>query len=159
MVADRSSGPSVKIVLISLDRQLEAAVDTARMRLAKALPGLELSFHAAIDWGKDQKALDACNTAIAEADFIVASMLFMNDHIEAVLPALRARQGECDALMGCLSAGDIVKLTHLDRFRMDRPQSGPLAMLKKLRGSSDKAKAGAQQMKMLRQIPKILKFI
>ncbi len=159
MVADRSSGPSVKVVLISLDRQLEAAVDTARMRLKRAMPGLDLSFHAAIDWAKNRDALEACKTAISEADYIVASMLFMNDHIEAVLPALQARQDDCDALLGCLSAGDIVKLTRLDRFRMDRPQTGPLAMLKKLRGSSDKAKAGAQQMKMLRQIPKILKFI
>ncbi|MCR9270326.1 MAG: magnesium chelatase subunit H [Hyphomonadaceae bacterium] len=159
MVGKHASAPSVKVVLISLDRQLEAAVSKARARLAQAMPGLTLTFHAAIDWDKNPESLEACKTAIGEADFIVASMLFMNNHIDAILPALKARREHCDAILGCLSAADIVKLTRLDRFRMDKPQSGPIAMLKKLRGSSDKAKAGAQQMKMLRQVPKILKFI
>lgn len=159
MVARSSSAPSVNVVLISLDRQLESAVGAARTRLQKALPGLTLSFHAAVDWDKNPAALEACKTAIAEADFIVASMLFMTNHIDAVLPDLQARREDCDAILGCLSATEIVKLTRLDRFRMDKPQSGPIALLKRLRGSSDKAKAGANQMKMLRQVPKILKFI
>ncbi|MEL6324117.1 MAG: magnesium chelatase subunit H, partial [Pseudomonadota bacterium] len=47
----------------------------------------------------------------------------------------------------------------LGRFRMDKPESGPIALLKRLRGSSDKAKAGANQAKMLRRLPKLLKFI
>ncbi|MEO1188562.1 MAG: DUF3479 domain-containing protein, partial [Pseudomonadota bacterium] len=159
MAADRSSSPAVNVVLISLDRQLEAAAEKAKRRLQKAIPGLSLSFHAAVDWDKDPKALAACKSAIGEADLVVASMLFMTNHIDAILPDLQARRENCDAMLGCLSAGEVVKLTRLDRFRMDRPQSGPIALLKKLRGSSDKAKAGANQMKMLRQVPKILKFI
>ncbi|MEE2929953.1 MAG: magnesium chelatase subunit H, partial [Pseudomonadota bacterium] len=86
-------------------------------------------------------------------------MLFMSHQIDAILPNLQARRESCDAILGCLSAAEVVKLTRLDRFRMDRPQSGPIALLKRLRGSSDKAKAGANQMKMLRQVPKILKYI
>lgn len=159
MAADRSSSPVVNVVLISLDRQLEAAAEKAKRRLQRAIPGLSLSFHAAVDWDKDPKALAACKSAIGEADLVVASMLFMTNHIDAILPDLQARRENCDAMLGCLSAGEVVKLTRLDRFRMDRPQSGPIALLKKLRGSSDKAKAGANQMKMLRQVPKILKFI
>lgn len=151
--------PSVKVVLISLDRQLEAAAAKATIRLQKAIPGLTLSFHAAVDWDREAGALEACKAAIDEADIIVASMLFMSHQIDAILPNLQARREHCDAILGCLSAAEVVKLTRLDRFRMDRPQSGPIALLKRLRGSSDKAKAGANQMKMLRQVPKILKYI
>ncbi len=158
MAADRQH-PSVKVVLISLDRQLEAAASKAALRLKKAIPGLTLSFHAAVDWDREAGALDACKAAIDEADIIVASMLFMSHQIDAILPNLQARRESCDAILGCLSAAEVVKLTRLDRFRMDRPQSGPIALLKRLRGSSDKAKAGANQMKMLRQVPKILKYI
>lgn len=158
MAADRQH-PSVKVVLISLDRQLEAAASKAALRLKKAMPGLTLSFHAAVDWDREAGALDACKAAIDEADIIVASMLFMSHQIDAILPNLQARRESCDAILGCLSAAEVVKLTRLDRFRMDRPQSGPIALLKRLRGSSDKAKAGANQMKMLRQVPKILKYI
>ena len=151
--------PTVKVVLISLDRQLEAAASKANARLQKAIPGLTMSFHAAVDWDREAGALEACKSAIDEADIIVASMLFMSHQIDAILPNLQARRESCDAILGCLSAAEVVKLTRLDRFRMDRPQSGPIALLKRLRGSSDKAKAGANQMKMLRQVPKILKYI
>ncbi|MEO1476001.1 MAG: magnesium chelatase subunit H [Pseudomonadota bacterium] len=149
----------VRVVLISLDRQLEKAVDRARLRLRATYPGLELSFHAAVDWNRDEASLQRCKDDIAEADFVVASMLFMEDHIQAVLPDLLARREDCDAIAGCLSAAEVVKLTRLGRFRMDKPESGPIAMLKKLRGSSDKTKAGAHQMKMLRRLPKLLKFV
>ncbi|MEO1305209.1 MAG: cobaltochelatase subunit CobN, partial [Pseudomonadota bacterium] len=158
MVAN-GAHPPVKVVLISLDRQLEAATAKARVRLQQAIPGLSLSFHAAVDWDREPGALDACKAAIDEADLIVASMLFMSHQIDAILPHLQARREQCDAIVGCLSAAEVVKLTRLDRFSMDRPTSGPIALLKKLRGSSDKAKAGANQMKMLRQVPKILKYI
>lgn len=150
---------SIKVVLISLDRQLAAAVESASLKLRKAMPGLELSFHAAVEWDKDPAHLSACKDAIGEADIIVASMLFLDDHIKAVLGDLQARQEHCDAILGCMSATEVVTLTRLDRFQMDKPQTGPIALLKRLRGSSDKAKSGAKQMKMLRQLPKILKFI
>ena len=60
-----------------------------------------------------------------------------------------------------------MKLTRMGKFRMDAPASGPMAMLKRLRGkpeakseaSGARASAGAQQMKMLRRLPKILRFI
>jgi len=151
--------PTVRVALISLDSHLSGAVDRARAALKKDLPGLELSFHAASDWSRDPASLENCKADIAEADFVVASMLFMEDHIKAVLPALEARREHCDAMVGCLSAADVVKLTRLDRFRMDKPTSGPIALLKRLRGSKDKAKAGASQIKMLRRVPKLLKFI
>ncbi len=149
----------VKVVLISLDAHLSSAVDRASALLRKTLPGLELTFHAASDWDRDPASLEECKAKIASADFVVASMLFMENHIQAILPALQARRDNCDAMVGCLSAGEIVKMTSLGRFQMDKPETGALAFLKRLRGSKEKAKAGAHQMKMLRRLPKILKFV
>ncbi|MEO1135349.1 MAG: DUF3479 domain-containing protein, partial [Pseudomonadota bacterium] len=149
----------VRVTLISLDSHLSNAVDRARALLRKSLPGLELTFHAASDWDRDPAALEACKANIEKADFVVASMLFMENHIEAILPALQARRDQCDAMIGCLSASEVVKMTSIGRFQMDKPETGPLALLKRLRGSKEKAKAGAHQMKMLRRLPKLLKFI
>ena len=56
-------------------------------------------------------------------------------------------------------------MTRMGKFSMDGTSGGPLALLKRLRGGSgDNARkqggsAGAQQMKMLRRIPKFLRFI
>ena len=149
----------IRVAMISLDSHLAGAVDRARAALRKELPGLDLSLHVAADWSRDGRALERCKAAIAEADIVIASMLFMEDQVKAILPALKARREHCDAMVGCLSDADIVKTTRLGRFRMDKPQSGPIALLKRLRGSKDKASAGAHQMKMLRNIPKLLKFI
>jgi magnesium chelatase subunit H len=45
-------------------------------------------------------------------------------------------------------------------FDMEKPASGPMALLKKLRGNKEKtATGGAAQMKMLRRIPQMLRFI
>lgn len=60
-----------------------------------------------------------------------------------------------------MSSGDAMKMTKIGAFRMDAPQTGPLALLKKLRGSNKggSASSGEGQMKMLRRLPKLLRFI
>jgi magnesium chelatase subunit H len=78
-----------------------------------------------------------------------------------VLPALQARREHCDAMICAMSAAEVMKLTRMGRFSMDGEEKGPVALLKRLRGKNGKAKssAGAQQMTVLRQLPKILRFI
>ena len=150
----------VRVVIITLDSHIAGAVARARRELAEELPGLTLSFHAATDWNDDPTALEACKKDIARGDIIFANMLFMEDHIQAVLPDLTERRESCDAMIGALCAGEVIRLTRLGNFRMDAPQKGPLALLKRLRGSKkSQASSGANQMKMLRRLPKILRFI
>lgn len=149
----------MRVVLISLDSHLSGAVEAARRALKKAAPSVDLEFHAASDWARDPGSLAACKASIARGDIIIASMLFMDEHIRAVLPDLEARREHCDAMIGALSAAEVVKLTRLGGFHMDKPTSGPIALLKRLRGKAANGSSGAGQMKMLRQVPKFLKFI
>jgi magnesium chelatase subunit H len=152
----------VRVVIVTLDSHLAGAVERARAALGGELPGLELSLHAAAEWSEDGAALARCHQAIAAADIIVATMLFMEDHIQAVLPAIAARAAHCDAVVGCLSAGEVMRQTRLGRFRLDGSDRGPLALLKRLRGAKkgkEGGSAGAQQMAMLRRLPQILRFI
>jgi magnesium chelatase subunit H len=59
-----------------------------------------------------------------------------------------------------MSAAEVTKLTRMGRFDMDKPATGPLALLKRLRGQKGQAASGgAQQMKMLRRIPQLLRWI
>jgi magnesium chelatase subunit H len=155
--AAERAGP--RFVIVTLDNHLAGAVDRARRTLARDIPGLDLAFHAAADWN-DPAALKSCLDSIAKADIIVATMLFMEEHAEAVLPAIRARRDSCDAVLGCMSAPEIVKLTRLGRFNMDGTKRGALDFLKRLRGSSKASDTGGEkQLAMLRRIPKILRFI
>ena len=153
----------VRIVIVTLDNHLAGATERANQRLRKEAPGLSLHLHSASEWGDDPAALERCHADIAQGDIIIATMLFMEDHIQAVLPALQARRDHCDAMIGCMSAGEVIRLTRIGQFTMDGSSRGPLALLKKLRGNksneSGNSSSGARQLKMLRRIPKILRFI
>ena len=151
---------AVRVVIVTLDGHLAGATERARSELRRDLPGLELALHAASDWQADANALQRCRDDIARGDIIIATMLFMEDHIKPVLADLQRRRDDCDAMVGCMSAGEVIRLTRLGGFRMDGSQGGPLAMLKKLRGSKKPgASSGAKQMAMLRRLPRILRFI
>ncbi len=160
--------PEVRVTIVTLDRHLNAAADRARRQLAASVPGLSLNLHAAADWDHDAGSLEACKADIAESNIIVASMLFMEPHVEPILPALEARRDHCDAMVGCMSAAEVVRLTRLGGFDMSAPQTGPLALLKRLRGRSKPGSdgsrpgqktQGSKQMAMLRRLPRILRFI
>ena len=115
--------------------------------------------HAADEWSGNQAALAACHADIASADIVIATMLFLEDHIQAVLPALTARRDRCDAMICMLSAGEVVKLTRVGKFNMSAEATGAIAWLKRMRGKSGNGSNARGQMKMLRQIPKLLRFI
>jgi magnesium chelatase subunit H len=151
----------IRVVIVTMDTHLATATSRARTKLAKQYPGLSLTLHAASEWSSHPKALERCLADIAKGDIVIATMLFLEDHFLPILPALEAKRDNCDALVCAMSASEVVKLTKLGKFDMSKPASGPMAMLKKLRGDKkDKAATGgAQQMKMLRRIPQMLKFI
>ncbi|MFP4496264.1 MAG: DUF3479 domain-containing protein, partial [Halochromatium sp.] len=122
----------VNVVIVTLDSHLAGAVERARPALKQQLPGLNLTLHAAAEWDDNKDGLERCGgTArdddlcgrchangecklqrcradISKADIVVTTMLFMEDHIKAVLPALQARRDHCDAMVGCMSAGEVM---------------------------------------------------
>ncbi|MBM3361312.1 MAG: magnesium chelatase subunit H [Betaproteobacteria bacterium] len=160
--------PTIRVVLVTMDSHLASAAERAVLRLKRSLPGLQMQVHAASEWGADSEALARCQSDIALGDIVIVTMLFMEEHFLPVMPALRARREHCDAMVCLMSAGEVSKLTRMGRFDMQAPSSGPMELLKKLRGKSaqaadmsaeEKTSAGERQMKMLRRLPKILRFI
>ncbi|MFK7942772.1 MAG: magnesium chelatase subunit H [Paracoccaceae bacterium] len=155
-----ADAPPVRVVIVTLDSHLAAPVARAEADLRRDIPGLELGLHVAAEWGSNPKALERCKADIAKADVIIATMLFLDDHIQAVLPDLQARAPHCDVIVGCMAAGEVIKLTRMGKFNMGAKESGAIALLKRLRGSGKKKQSsGAHQMKMLKRLPKILKYI
>jgi len=154
----------VRVVIVTMDTHLASATERARQTLQREMPGLVFSSHAAAEWAGQPALLQRCLEHIAAADIVIVTMLFMEEHFLPVLPALQARREHCDAMICAMSAAEVTKLTRMGRFDMAKPASGPLALLKRLRGQHGQGKGvaatgGAQQMKMLRRIPQFLRFI
>ena len=150
----------LRVTIVTMDTHLASATDRARHSLSRELPGLHVSLHAASEFANNDAAIARCKADIAQADIVVAGMLFLEDHFLPILPALRERRDHCDAMICMASASEVVQLTRLGNFDMGKPASGPMALLKKLRGKKEKnSTGGAAQLKMLRRIPQMLRFI
>jgi magnesium chelatase subunit H len=151
---------TVKVVIVTLDHHLASAVQRVNASLQRAIPGFTLALHAASDWGARPDSLKACISDLETADVVVANMLFMEDHLNAVMPTLQAQRESYKALAIFMSAGEAIKLTRVGKFDMGAKQNGFMAMLKKLKGSSaEKSSSGERQMAMLKRVPQILRFI
>ncbi len=161
-----SAARPIRVVVVTMDSHLSGAAARAERALQRECPGLSLAVHAADEWESDKAALTACIDDIGQGDVVIATMLFLEDHIRAVQPALAARRDACDAMLCCMSATEVTRLTRLGRFDMAQEATGALAMLKKLRGGKKGAAGtngvgsdGRAQMRMLRRLPKLMKFI
>lgn len=158
--ASAAATTPIRVVVVTMDTHLASSTQRAHAALMREIPGLHLSMHAASEYAGNDAAIARCKADIARADIVVAGMLFLEDHFLPILEDLRARREHCDAMICMMSASEVVKLTRLGKFDMDKPASGPMALLKKLRGNKEKAATGgAAQMKMLRRIPQMLRFI
>ena len=151
---------AIKVVIVTMDTHLASSVNRARHTLGREFPGLSISLHAASEYAGNDALIARCKADIAQADIVVAGMLFLEDHFLPILDELRQRRMHCDAMICMASATEVTQLTRLGQFDMAKPASGPMALLKKLRGSKEKAATGgAAQMKMLRRLPQMLRFI
>ncbi len=150
----------VKVVIVTMDTHLASSLGRVRKTLCSDYPGLTLNLHAAAEFAGNDALLARCKADIAQADIVVAGMLFLESHFLPILDDLKARREHCDAMICMASASEVVKLTRLGNFDMDRPASGPMALLRKLRGSKEqRATGGAAQLRMLRRLPQLLRFI
>jgi len=150
-----------RVVILTLDSHAAGPCARVADRLGRDFPGLEVSVHAAAEWNERPEALAEARAAIAQGDVIVATLLFLEEHISAILPDLQARRDDCDAMVGIIADAQIVRLTRMGTLDMAAPESTTRKLMKKLRGGAKGSKTddGARKMRMLRRLPRILKLI
>ena len=92
--------PGYRVVLVTLDSHAAGPAMRAAERLAVDYPGLDISIHASAEWGETPGAFEAARDAIETGDIIIANLLFLEEHVARILPALKARRVACDAMIG-----------------------------------------------------------
>ena len=160
MRADKPLTAAYNVVIVTLDSHAAGPAARIAPRLARDFPGLTVSVFASAEWAANPAALTACKTALSEAHLVITNLIFLEEHINAILPDLQAARARADAFVGLIADASIVRLTKMGDLDMQRPASGAMALLKKLKPSAKtSANSGQKQMSMLRRLPKILRFI
>ena len=81
--------------------------------------------------GSGSPVIKRLSCRIAQGDIVIVTMLFMEPHIKAISDALAARRDDCDAMVCCMSAPEVMQYTRMGRFTMDGETFGPIALLKR----------------------------
>ena len=149
-----------RIVIVTLDSHNARPCERALLNMLPDFEGLKIDIFAAAEWDEDPETFTPVREAIAQADIIVINLLFLEHHVKRLLPEIQLRRNSCDAIVGMISDAELVKQTKMGALDMLSPQSNVMSLLKKLRGSSKpSSESGEKKMRMLRRLPKILKFI
>ncbi|WP_019954335.1 magnesium chelatase subunit H [Yoonia vestfoldensis] len=156
---DSTDNNTFRFVILTLDSHSAGPATRVRQRLVDDFPGLEISIHAAAEWGENPAALLDAQYSVAHANIIVTNLLFLEEHTAAIIPSLVARRDACDAMINVIADSDIVKLTKMGDLDMSKPASGLMGLLKRLKPTAKASKSGESQMKTLRRLPKILRLI
>ena len=156
----------IRIVLVTMDSHLSSAAARGGAHVAQGSARLLAGGTRRRRVGRRRGRAGQMPRGHRRRDIVVATMLFLDDHVRAVQGALAARRDSCDAMVCCMSAPDVTRLTRMGRFDMSKEAGGALAMLKRLRGAKrDESRTngvgsdGAAQMRMLRRLPKLMRFI
>jgi len=152
--------PGYRVVIVTLDAHAAGPARRATERLSGDFPGLSVTVHSAAEWAENPASLERAKDAVRHADIVVANLIFIEEHVRAIAPEIEAARDTADAVIGIIADPGIVKLTRMGDLDLSKPATGISKLLKKLRGSAKpSASSGEKQMRLLRRLPKILRYI
>ena len=117
-----------RVVIVTLDAHSAGPCDRAAEKLLPEFPGLRVDIHAAAEWGENPAALERAKDSVSQGDIVIINLLFLEEHVKSILPALEARRDHCDAMIGVISDASIVKLTKMGSLDMGAPQLGAMKL-------------------------------
>ena len=126
-----------RIAIVTLDSHNARPCERALENMCVDYPGIEVDIFAAATWSDNPNEFAKAKQAIERADLIVANLLFLEEHVKPLLPVIQARRDHCDAVVGIICDAALVKQTRMGSLDMHAPESGTMALLKRLQGSSN----------------------
>ena len=90
VAAPRRGDGIYRFVIVTLDAHAAGPAQRVAGRLAKDFPGIAISVHAAAEWAENPEALCAARLAVDRADLVIANLLFIEEHLTAILPDMLA---------------------------------------------------------------------
>ena len=154
----------MKFVIVTQNGHLSSCLARACRKLKRSDPELDVRLHLAADWTQDPVSTQACREDLANADLVLVSQIFLEEHQSPILPVLEERRESYRALVCILSGPQVSRLTRMGRLSMTSSRGGSpfMAALRRLKPGSrgDKVShSGRRQMSLLKKLPRLLRLI
>ncbi|MGB3695123.1 MAG: magnesium chelatase subunit H [Spirulinaceae cyanobacterium] len=152
----------VKVVYVVLEPQYQSTISQAVRSINKNNPkvAIEISGYL-IEELRSQENYEEFQRDIAEANIFIGSLIFIEDLAEKVITAVQPHRDRLDAAIVFPSMPQVMRLNKLGSFSMAQLGQSKSAIAQFMRKRKEKSGASFQDgmLKMLRTLPKVLKYM
>jgi len=152
----------LKVVYVVLEAQYQSALSTAVRSINKNNPYLAIEISGyLIEELRNPKNYDDLKRDIAEANIFIASLIFIEDLAEKVVEAVTPHRDNLDVAVVFPSMPQVMRLNKMGSFSMAQLGQSKSAIAQFMKKRKEKSGASFQDgmLKLLRTLPKVLKYM
>ncbi|MEL7083676.1 MAG: magnesium chelatase subunit H [Cyanobacteria bacterium J06597_1] len=158
-VGDRSL---VRVVYVVLEPQYQSALSAAVQAINNSNPSVAVEISGyLIEELRDADNYEAFKNDVAEANIFIASLIFIEDLAEKVVAAVEPHRDRLDAAVVFPSMPQVMRLNKMGSFSMAQLGQSKSAIAQFMRKRKENSGASFQDamLKLLRTLPKVLKYL
>ncbi|MEM8714755.1 MAG: magnesium chelatase subunit H, partial [Cyanobacteria bacterium P01_G01_bin.4] len=158
-VGDRSL---VRVVYVVLEPQYQSALSAAVQAINNNNPSVAVEISGyLIEELRDADNYEAFKNDVAEANIFIASLIFIEDLAEKVVAAVEPHRDRLDAAVVFPSMPQVMRLNKMGSFSMAQLGQSKSAIAQFMRKRKENSGASFQDamLKLLRTLPKVLKYL
>ena len=158
-VGDRSL---VRVVYVVLEPQYQSALSAAVRAINANNPSMAIEISGyLIEELRDADNYEAFKNDVAKANIFIASLIFIEDLAEKVVEAVQPHRDRLDAAVVFPSMPQVMRLNKMGSFSMAQLGQSKSAIAQFMRKRKENSGASFQDamLKLLRTLPKVLKYL
>ncbi|MGK7910090.1 MAG: magnesium chelatase subunit H [Synechococcus sp.] len=152
----------VRVVYVVLEPQYQSALSAAVQAINKNNPSVAVEISGyLIEELRDADNYEAFKNDVAEANIFIASLIFIEDLAEKVVAAVEPHRDRLDAAVVFPSMPQVMRLNKMGSFSMAQLGQSKSAIAQFMRKRKENSGASFQDamLKLLRTLPKVLKYL
>ncbi|ERN40741.1 magnesium chelatase, H subunit [Rubidibacter lacunae KORDI 51-2] len=152
----------VKVVYVVLEPQYQSALSAAVCSINASHPHLAFDIRGyLIEELRDPGNYDDFQSAVAEANLFIASLIFIEDLAEKVVATVQPHRDRLDAAVVFPSMPQVMRLNKLGSFSMAQLGQSKSALAQFMRKRKEKNGSSFEEgmLKLLQTLPKVLKYL
>ena len=152
----------INVVYVVLEPQYQSALSAAVRSINSSNPNIAIEISGyLLEELRDPENYDAFKNDVAKANIFIASLIFIEELAEKVVEAVQPHRDRLDAAIVFPSMPQVMRLNKLGSFsmaQMGQSKSAIASFMKKRKENSGSSFQDAM-LKLLRTLPKVLKYL